>query len=847
MFIAIGAVSQRAFYSYDGINWANATNMVGIVYGITYGKDKFVACKIDNPGFRINISYDGKNWQGVSTPSTMDLSWISVTYANDRYVAVAESTVSGSIAISYDGITWNNVTRPLAGTTTTYNICYGKGLFVITCNQGKILTSPDGINWTARDTPLTGLIWKCIFAEGIFIAAGAFSSTQNRFIYSTDGITWQEASTPALNDWGGFAYGNGLLLAVTYNGTDSSALVVSSGVMNSFVTQNDNITHGRQTFTDDVILSGSLNVTGSQNITGPLNVTGSLLVTGNITAQTLVVQTITSSVLYSSGSNIFGNSLTNTQQFTGSVTVTGSSVSFNGSSGFNWDGVNNRLGIGTSTPGYALDITENLATPAQVGIRTANGFVNMTYGTMIANVEFSGWKGGSFGNENAAIQVYYNGDGTNRKGKMHLLVAESNFLGGPNITLSQTTTNNKITITGHGGSTYNDTIVSPSLTTTYAQHANTIINGDGGIPILSIDRLGVVQSVVFANGNFSIGSTTDTGERFQVSGSSRFNGNVLISGSANTSATNALTVQNSDAVNLFRVRNDRTVIVGTDGLSFTISTSNVSIDRLPFNVLNDGASSNFTVSSIIGGRGGVEIHNIVNTAMTVNPTAGSAQYRMYNVSPTINQTGGANGITRGLYVNPTLTAAADFRAIEWSNNSVTAPSASWGLYGAGTAPNYINGNLLVGTTSDSGEKLNVGGTMKVTGASTFNGNINLTRTVNATTEILISNTTSGANSSAGFTLTSSGGSAYIAKYSDTTTTFKILTANTVYLANYTSGNIAILNNATSGEILLAAGGSSTAHMTIKSNGRINMSSLPTSATGLSTGDLWNDAGTVKIA
>jgi hypothetical protein len=93
MFIAIGAVSQRAFYSYDGINWFNGVNMVGIIYGITYGKDKFVACKIDNPGFRINISYDGKNWQAVTTPSTMDLSWTSVTYANDRFTHATLCTV----------------------------------------------------------------------------------------------------------------------------------------------------------------------------------------------------------------------------------------------------------------------------------------------------------------------------------------------------------------------------------------------------------------------------------------------------------------------------------------------------------------------------------------------------------------------------------------------------------------------------------------------------------------------------------------------------------------------------------------------------------------------------------
>lgn len=107
-----------------------------------------------------------------------------------------------------------------------------------------------------------------------------------------------------------------------------------------------------------VVLSGSINLTGSINITA--GITGSLLgtattasyvlnavsssyainaatasiatnftasnvlVNGTITAQTLVVSTISSSVDYSSGSNIFGSNLTNTQQFTGSVLVTGS-------------------------------------------------------------------------------------------------------------------------------------------------------------------------------------------------------------------------------------------------------------------------------------------------------------------------------------------------------------------------------------------------------------------------------------------------------------------------------------------------------------------------------------------
>jgi hypothetical protein len=49
---------------------------------------------------------------------------------------------------------------------------------------------------------------------------------------------------------------------------------------------------------------------------------------------------------------------------------------------------------------------------------------------------------------------------------------------------------------------------------------------------------------------------------------------------------------------------------------------------------------------------------------------------------TINQTGTSTSIVRGLYVNPTLTAAADFRAIETARGNVVfgnLPTSSAGL------------------------------------------------------------------------------------------------------------------------------------------------------------------------
>jgi hypothetical protein len=90
--------------------------------------------------------------------------------------------------------------------------------------------------------------------------------------------------------------------------------------------------------------------TGSNSFRADQSITGSLVVSSTITAQTLVVQTVTSSIVYSSGSNIFGSQLTNTQTFTGSIYQTGSIAAFAGS-----------VGIGTTNPTSPLTLSSTSA------------------------------------------------------------------------------------------------------------------------------------------------------------------------------------------------------------------------------------------------------------------------------------------------------------------------------------------------------------------------------------------------------------------------------------------------------------------------------------------------------
>ena len=104
-------------------------------------------------------------------------------------------------------------------------------------------------------------------------------------------------------------------------------------------------------------LSGSATTTISSSYAATASSADNFTVRGTLTAQTIVVQTITSSVAYDSGSNRFGSLLTNTHQFTGSVLITGSSaISINGGAGFQ---------------ASAVDINGGLAVKGEVNV--ANG------------------------------------------------------------------------------------------------------------------------------------------------------------------------------------------------------------------------------------------------------------------------------------------------------------------------------------------------------------------------------------------------------------------------------------------------------------------------------------------
>jgi hypothetical protein len=98
-------------------------------------------------------------------------------------------------------------------------------------------------------------------------------------------------------------------------------------------------------------VTGSYASTGSNQFNGNQSISGSITSNGTITAQTLVVQTITSSIEFNTGSTRNGTLLTNTHEFTGSVSITGSAAALlNVNNGVLYVSSSGNVGIGTTTP-----------------------------------------------------------------------------------------------------------------------------------------------------------------------------------------------------------------------------------------------------------------------------------------------------------------------------------------------------------------------------------------------------------------------------------------------------------------------------------------------------------------
>jgi len=156
--------------------------------------------------------------------------------------------------------------------------------------------------------------------------------------------------------------------------------------------------------------------------------------------------------------------------------------------------------------------------------------------------------------------------------------------------------------------------------------------------------------------------------------------------------------------------------------------------------------------------------------------------------------GRPSGVTGYMGYNTTLGYQEFYDGTTWF------PTGFWAK--SGTAINYAAGKIGINSASPTEE---------VEMIKTINGSVNYSAT----------NLSTGTSAASGFVAKNSGGGlGSMFKIGTGYSTYKTLTPNSFGVYNNTSGNISFLNDWSGGNIIFAAGGSSTAQMSLISNGKL---------------------------
>jgi len=178
------------------------------------------------------------------------LEFSSVAYGNGQFVAVGGNSLPqnrptnglngvdyaiGAIATSADGVTW--VQRECDTTNALLDIAYGNGQFVAVgghvqdfwasgfLDVGSIVTSADGTNWLVRVAGISPGLRKVAYGNGQFVAMGE----NGIMLSSADGVNWTQPQQ--LTDWSlgpdGIAYGNGHFVVLSRTGILESGSIIT--------------------------------------------------------------------------------------------------------------------------------------------------------------------------------------------------------------------------------------------------------------------------------------------------------------------------------------------------------------------------------------------------------------------------------------------------------------------------------------------------------------------------------------------------------------------------------------------------------------------------------------------
>jgi hypothetical protein len=217
LYVAVADTSDKAAYSEDGITWNASTLPASAGWrSVAYGNGRFVAIADDST--TVAVSLDGIFWDITGTLG--GTGYLEVAYGMGKFVAIKGS--STTISESPDGVTWTDRTLP-GGTLAWNSVTWGDGAFVAVAtdsNSGAI--SVNGTDWSAitvgsADGSSISGIQKVRYGQGVFMAstylAGEDGEGYSFVMTSEDGLSWTarglpETASPGTGGYRALAFGN---------------------------------------------------------------------------------------------------------------------------------------------------------------------------------------------------------------------------------------------------------------------------------------------------------------------------------------------------------------------------------------------------------------------------------------------------------------------------------------------------------------------------------------------------------------------------------------------------------------------------------------------------------------
>ena len=232
-FVAIGSINSTqstSVFSEDGINWTLGDNLIAGNYTgiISNSTGTWVAV---STGTAVAYSYDnGIQWNTDSTLPPGCSGAGGVAYGNGIFVAVSGGAINSSnVAYSVDGSNWNPSILPVSAQWVS--VVYGNETFVAISNNGQVVFSPNGRDWTSNVSGLPGTGWTNIrYGNNTFLAINSQYAA-----LSSDGNAWNVYNLPLTQNWISVACGSESWIALP-SGADASGLTVISPIINSITT-----------------------------------------------------------------------------------------------------------------------------------------------------------------------------------------------------------------------------------------------------------------------------------------------------------------------------------------------------------------------------------------------------------------------------------------------------------------------------------------------------------------------------------------------------------------------------------------------------------------------------------